>query len=185
MRIIITCSQHYSFNGVCETRLFVLVLRARSSCFTHGVREVRACADQFTSRTLLVELCAKYALLPISLSCPWLVNFILVKYGHNHCSSSFAHYVKKKCSIHVGGASDRCTNVFVARATNHTHARITRFAHLYRNVLFFNSVCEIPLLLPVYSGRSARFAHCAKWLLCILGRKTRQFSTTHTIYKQA
>ena len=35
-------------NGVCETRLFVLVSRAQSGCFTHGVREIRACADQFT-----------------------------------------------------------------------------------------------------------------------------------------
>ena len=36
------------FNGVCKTRLFVLVLRAQSGCFTHGVCESRACADQFT-----------------------------------------------------------------------------------------------------------------------------------------
>ena len=26
----------------------MLVLRAQSSCFTHGVRKTRACADQFT-----------------------------------------------------------------------------------------------------------------------------------------
>ena len=44
------------YNGVCETWLIVLVLRARSSCFTHGVREVRASEDQFTSRKLLVDV---------------------------------------------------------------------------------------------------------------------------------
>ena len=41
---------YFFLNGVCETRLFVLVLRAQSSCFTHGVRKSRACADQFDTR---------------------------------------------------------------------------------------------------------------------------------------
>ena len=39
------CLEIFFLNGVCETRLFMLVLRARSSCFTHGVREVHACVD--------------------------------------------------------------------------------------------------------------------------------------------
>ena len=45
----------YIFNDVCETLFLVLVLRAQSGCFTHGVRESRACADQFTSRTPCVK----------------------------------------------------------------------------------------------------------------------------------
>ena len=40
--------KYFLFNGVCETRPFMLVLRAQSGSITHGVRESRACADQFT-----------------------------------------------------------------------------------------------------------------------------------------
>ena len=50
-----TCIEHYFLNGVCETRLFVLFLRAQSSCFTHGVRKSRACADQFTLAHVVCE----------------------------------------------------------------------------------------------------------------------------------
>ena len=88
---------------MCETHFFVFRLRAQSSCFTHGVREVRPCIDQFTLRTLLVGLCFQLPYLALD-SCDCHSRFSQAKlhtfqvytlYIHNHCSPSFAHFVKK------------------------------------------------------------------------------------------
>ena len=57
------------FNGVYETRLFVLVLRVRSSCYTHSGRDVRACTNQFTLCSLLVGAWATPTYLLIILHC--------------------------------------------------------------------------------------------------------------------
>ena len=64
----------FIFNGLCETHFFVLRLRAQSSCFTHGVRIQRSTPMR---RSIYFAHASRKTVLPISLSCPWLVWFSL------------------------------------------------------------------------------------------------------------